>query len=47
VWPWFLLAVFVVVVARLAAGGAQGWGKPARRGVLAEAGKAGRTGVVR
>ncbi len=47
VWPWFLLGVFVVAVARFLAGGAQAWGKPARRGVLADEGKAGKTGVVR
>jgi cellulose synthase/poly-beta-1,6-N-acetylglucosamine synthase-like glycosyltransferase len=45
-WPWFLLAVFFVAVWRFASG-AKGWGTPARTGELAEAGKGGRTGVVR
>ncbi len=44
-WPWFLLTVFAVAVWRTARG-ARGWGTPARRGELAEAGKAGRTGVL-
>ncbi|MDP2310176.1 MAG: glycosyltransferase family 2 protein [Pseudomonadota bacterium] len=46
VWPWFLLAVFVVAAWRFLSG-ARGWGTPARQGVLAEAGKGGKTGVVR
>ncbi len=45
-WPWFLLVVFGVAVGRTLRGSA-GWGKPARRGDLAEAGKAGRAGVLR
>ncbi|MDP2314765.1 MAG: glycosyltransferase family 2 protein [Pseudomonadota bacterium] len=46
-WPWFLLGVFVVAVWRFVVGGAQAWGQPARRGSLADAGKVGKTGVLR
>jgi glycosyltransferase involved in cell wall biosynthesis len=45
VWPFFLLVVFAVAVAR-SVRRATGWGKPVRRGTLAEAGKAGRSGVL-
>lgn len=45
-WPWFLLVVFVVAVTRTLRGGG-GWGKPDRRGELADAARAGRAGVVR
>lgn len=45
-WPWFLLAVFAVAAWRTLAGGA-GWGKPARRGLLADAARGGGTGVLR
>ena len=45
VWPWFLLGVFLSVVLTLRRGG--GWGKPDRRGELADlAVEAGGVGVI-
>lgn len=46
-WPWFQAGVFVAVWWQLLSRAAPGWGKPPRGGLLADAGAAGHTGVLR